>query len=69
MEREQWVKLAETEVIKNNSNPNFELAITLPYSFEKKQDLMFEMLDADSGSSGLIGLHVTTMGIIMGAEK
>ena len=65
-----WVKLAQTERINDNLNPDFEQALTVPYFFEKKQDLKFEMVDDDgSGSSDLIGSIETTMGAVMGAKK
>lgn len=51
-----WIKLAQTEMIKNNLNPDFEQAFTIPYFFEKKQDFKFEMIDDDGGGSyDLIG--------------
>ena len=31
-----WVKVGGTEMIKDNLNPDFEQAITLPYFFEKR---------------------------------
>ena len=51
-----WVKVGSTEMINDNLNPDFEIAITLPYYFEKKQDFKFEMIDDDGGGDyDLIG--------------
>ena len=66
----QWVKIASTETINDNLNPDFEQALVIPYFFEKRQDLKFEIVDDDgSGSYDLIGSIETTMGAVMGAKK
>ena len=36
-----WVKLGQTEQIKNNLNPDFTTSFTIPYYFEKVQKLKF----------------------------
>ena len=64
-----WVHIAQTEMIKDNLNPDFEQAITLPYYFERRQDFKFEMIDDDGGGQyDLIGEAFTNMGAIMGAK-
>ena len=66
----EWVKVAQTEVISNNLNPDFEQALTIQYFFEKKQELKFEMIDDDgNGSYDMIGSIETSLGAIMGAKK
>ena len=65
----QWVKIGQTESIKDSLNPNFEQCFTIPYYFEKKQDLKFEMIDDDgNGDYDIIGEVLTTMGAVMGAK-
>ena len=64
-----WVKLGQTESIKDSLNPNFEQCFTVPYYFEKKQELKFEMIDDDgAGEYDVIGEVLTTMGAVMGAK-
>ena len=36
-----WAKLGQTEQIKNNLNPDFTTSFTVPYYFEKVQNLKF----------------------------
>jgi Ca2+-dependent lipid-binding protein len=65
----QWVKLGQTEQIKNNLNPDFKTHLTVNYFFEKKQNIKFEMIDWDGeGSYDPIGAIETTMGAVMGAK-
>ena len=65
----QWVKLGQTEQIKNNLNPDFKTKFTVNYFFEKAQKMKFEMIDWDgSGDYDPIGSLETTMGAIMGAR-
>ena len=66
----KWIKHGSTERINDNLNPDFQTALTLPYFFEKKQELKFEMIDDDGkGTFDLIGAVETTMGTILGAKK
>lgn len=65
----QWVKVGETEVMKNNLNPEFKTAITLFYQFEVHQHLRIEVQDYDSpGKFDLIGSIETTVGNIVGSK-
>ena len=64
-----WVKIGQTERIKDNLNPDFEQALTVGYYFEKLQKLKFVIIDDDgSGSFDTIGEIETTMGALMGAK-
>ncbi len=65
-----WVKRGSTEQIKNELNPDFSTALTLPYFFEKQQNFKFVMIDGDGdGDYDMIGEVQTTMGKVMGAPK
>ena len=66
----KWIKHGSTERINDNLNPDFQTSITIPYFFEKKQELRLEMIDDDGkGTFDLIGNVETTMGTILGAKK
>ena len=55
--------------MKNNLNPDFVTSFTVPYYFEKMQEMRFVMIDGDGGSDyDEIGEIVTSMGQIMGAR-
>lgn len=63
----KWVLRGKTETKKDQLNPDFEIAITLDYCFEKTQKIKFVMEDVDSKtSSELIGEVETTLASIMG---
>ena len=65
-----WVKIAMTEQIKNELNPDFRTAFTVPYFFEKVQNFKFVMIDGDGGGDyDVIGEIELTMGKLMGAKK
>ena len=65
----RWILRGQTETIKDNLNPDFTTKISLPYYFEKTQQLKFEMLDIDSPTSyEEIGVVQTSLGQIMGAK-
>jgi len=65
----QWIKVGQTEQIKNSLNPDFQTAFALPYFFERHQELKFVMIDGDGdGDYDTIGELSTTMGKIMGAR-
>ena len=65
-----WVKIGQTEQIKNNLNPDFKNAFTLAYFFEKVQTYKFVMIDGDGGSDyETIGEVEVTMGKLMGAKQ
>lgn len=38
-----WNKVGETEVLKNNLNPNFKYLFSLNYMFEEKQECRIEV--------------------------
>jgi len=42
--------IGHTEVQKNNSNPKFVKSIQIPYYFEQRQELLFQVYDIDSNS-------------------
>ena len=46
---DKWVELGRTETIKDSPNPAFIKAFIVPYHFEEKQPLEFQVLDADKG--------------------
>lgn len=50
MVNNQWVLRGQTEMVKDNLNPDFTTKINMPYFFEKTQQLKFEMLDIDSST-------------------
>ena len=65
----KWVKIGQTETIKDQLNPDFEKALEVAYFFEKLQKLKFVLIDDDgSGSYDTIGEIETTMGALMGAK-
>ena len=52
----RWTKLGQTEQIKNQINPEFRTSFTVPYFFEKVQNLKFLMIDGDgTGDYDTIG--------------
>ena len=64
-----WVKIGQTERIKDQLNPDFEKAIEVAYFFEKLQKLKFVIIDDDgSGTYDTIGEIETNMGALMGAK-
>ena len=64
-----WVKLGQTEQIRNSLNPDFKNSFTLAYFFEKVQTYKFVMIDGDGGSDyDTIGEVEVTMGKLMGAK-
>lgn len=64
-----WTKLASTEQLNDNLNPNFQTPVTAYYYFERHQPIRFEVLDSDGKKFELIGDCETTVGYIMGAEN
>ena len=66
----QWVRLGQTEQIKDDLNPDFKTRFTVHYFFEKKQRLKFQMIDWDgAGEYDNIGFLETTLGAIMGSKE
>jgi len=65
-----WSFFGETEIAKNDLNPNFQVTFQVAFIFETNQHIKFEVVDSDgSGSSELIGSVETTVGAVMGARK
>lgn len=62
-------KVGQTEVIKNNLDPNFSTSIYVDYVFEIKQRIKFEVQDVDESKAELIGEAETTVGAIAGARN
>ena len=59
----QWVRLGQTEQIKDDLNPDFKTRFNVNYFFEKKQQLKFQMIDWDGdGEFDTIGSVETTLG-------
>ena len=67
--RRDWVKTGETEMIKDNLNPDFQRSFEINYSFEKHQRLRFIVLDVDITESDFIGEFETSLGNVMGARN
>ena len=66
----QWIKIGQTEQIRNSLNPDFTTSFTLAYYFEKIQNYRFVMIDGDGQRDyDPIGQIDVTMGKLMGAKK
>ena len=64
-----WVKMGQTEQIKNQLNPDFRTTMQVDYFFEKHQEFKFVMIDGDGGSDyDTIGAVETSLGKIMGSR-
>ncbi|DBA04620.1 TPA: hypothetical protein N0F65_012203 [Lagenidium giganteum] len=68
----QWVKLGQTEVIKDNLNPSWAKQFLLDFYFQEQQPLRVEIYDEDEKGGKLsqqdvIGATEFTLGQIMGA--
>ena len=65
----QYKMIGQTEVVKNNLNPEFKTAIEMFYQFEMHQYLKFEVIDYDSEHSfDMIGSVETTLGAVVGSK-
>ena len=64
----EWSVVDRTETIQNELNPNFTKWIKLPYMFEAKQNLKFEVRDYDQNGEQIIGFIEASMAEIM-AQK
>ncbi|TNV80072.1 hypothetical protein FGO68_gene6821 [Halteria grandinella] len=69
--RDGWMKLDQTEVMKNNLNPNFEKSFIVSYYFERHQYFKFDVVDSNNigGNLDAIGSVETTLGNIVGAKQ
>ncbi|KAF4519902.1 hypothetical protein B566_EDAN008278 [Ephemera danica] len=52
-ETSRWREIHRTECIDNNHDPDFAKKVLIPYRFEERQLLKFEVYDVDSNSSRL----------------
>ena len=60
----------ETEMVKDNLNPNFSKSFIMDFHFEMKQKLKFEIVDYDGPDKfDLIGEVFTTLGDLVGAKN
>jgi len=60
----------ETEIVRDNLNPNFTKTFSMDYVFEKKQNLRFEVIDVDKhGKFDLVGNVFTSLGDILGSKN
>jgi len=60
----------ETEIVRDNLNPNFTKTFSMDYIFEKKQNLRFEIIDVDKhGKFDMVGNVFTTLGAIVGSKN
>jgi hypothetical protein len=69
-----WVEMHRTECIKNCHHPDFTRKIQMPYRFEERQILKFEIYDIDSASSKLsdhdfLGSAQCTLGQIVSSGQ
>jgi len=64
------VLVGETEVAKDNLNPDFSTTIIMDYVFQEKQPIQFDIFDKDWRSrKETIGSVSTTLGHLMGARR
>ena len=68
-ERSSWVKVAQTETINNNLNPDFSTPIPIDYYFEKIQEIRFEVYDQDPSRREEQGKHQTKVSALLGAKN
>lgn len=66
----QWATIGQTNVVKNNLNPDFKEGLTVDYLFEELQECYFQVMDFDSeGHHDLIGECFTTLSAIVGSRN
>jgi len=64
------VEIGKTEVVRDNLNPDFKKSFSVNYIFEKKQPMIFKVIDVDKdGKYNDLGTIETTLGHIMGAKQ
>lgn len=68
-ERTDWILAGQTEVIKDNLDPEFVTPVTINYFFEKTQQIRFEVWDDDSNKPDQQGTHSTQVGELVGAKN
>ena len=66
-----WSKFDQTELMKDNLNPDFEKSFLVNYYFEKHQYIKFEVNDGlnTGGRFEMIGFVETTVGTIVGSKQ
>ena len=72
--RDDWIEVDRTEVVKNDLNPVWQKRFVMEYSFEERQELKFEVYDADSNSADLkqhdfLGRCETSLGQIVSSPN
>jgi Ca2+-dependent lipid-binding protein len=65
----QYRKIGETEILKENLNPDFTTGIKAEYLFELHQDVKIEVYDDDGKKDDLIGVCYTNMGTLVGSKN
>jgi len=68
-ERSSWTKIAQTETIDNNLNPDFATPVVLDYFFEKSQEIRFEVYDKDVNGRDEIGKCTTRLSRLLSAKN
>ncbi|OMJ79714.1 hypothetical protein SteCoe_20190 [Stentor coeruleus] len=65
-ESSHYHEIGQTEVIRDNLNPNWRTTIICDYFFETKQPMKFSVYDYDDSSPDKLGEAFTTLGEIVG---
>ncbi len=66
---QEWKHFGETEIIKDNLNPEFKKCFNIFYQFEVHQYMRFLVIDNDSETKyEEIGCVETTLGAIAGSK-
>lgn len=68
-ERSKWTKIAQTETIDNNLNPDFATPVILDYFFEKSQEIRFEVYDKDINGRDEIGKTSARLSQLLAARN
>ena len=60
----RWQQIGKTEKINDNLNPDWRTSFTMPYYFERRQDLLFKIIDDDGEGeeADFLGQAEVTMG-------
>lgn len=68
-ERSPWQKIAKTDTVENNLNPDFSTPIIVEYFFEKTQLIRFEVWDQDPSRSEEQGSHTCKVSQLIAAKN
>lgn len=68
-DRSDWIKVAKTDTVINDLNPDFSTPITIDYFFEKNQYIKFKVYDQDQGSKQSLGMAETSVANLIGAKN